>query len=388
MDAIAILITQPGQPVFLARGDIFKNKTVAKILYFLNILPIYRIRDGMSELSKNGEVFDLSVQVLKDGVTLCLMPEGRQSFKRSLLPLVKGMFRIAFAAQEAIGDKPVRIVPMGIDYGDYLHAGSHLIIRFGKPIDVSEKMAGYDEYPAKALNEIRNDLYKSMDKLIQNIRSTNYYDEFYAISTMFDEDFDGIVACGNRRLRLLENRRAITKVLDEAEKNDPEKTSKLIAAFRSYRTSLDELGLSDYALKREARSFFAEKNLLLLVFCPLAVVGFIANAVPAFAPRIVTSRVKDESFLCSFSYVLRMISFTIYYSVTIVALSATSLSWLQSSATAVSCLVAGKAAMIWQHWFERTVARWKFVFFKLRRRNEASELETKRKQIKAGVGIF
>ena len=46
MDALAVLFTQKGQLVFLARADIFKRNFLASILYFLKILPVYRIRDG------------------------------------------------------------------------------------------------------------------------------------------------------------------------------------------------------------------------------------------------------------------------------------------------------------------------------------------------------
>ena len=45
MDALAVLFTHKGQPIFLARADIFKKKTVASLLYFMKILPVYRIRD-------------------------------------------------------------------------------------------------------------------------------------------------------------------------------------------------------------------------------------------------------------------------------------------------------------------------------------------------------
>ena len=48
MDALAVLFTHKGQPVFLARADIFKRKTIAAILYFLKILPVYRIREGLA----------------------------------------------------------------------------------------------------------------------------------------------------------------------------------------------------------------------------------------------------------------------------------------------------------------------------------------------------
>ena len=52
MDALAVLFTNSTQMVFLARADIFKKKFIAAILYFLKILPVYRIRDGFSTLKR------------------------------------------------------------------------------------------------------------------------------------------------------------------------------------------------------------------------------------------------------------------------------------------------------------------------------------------------
>ena len=53
MDALIILCSIKEQPVFIARADIFKNKTIARILIAMKILPAYRIRDGKENLKKN-----------------------------------------------------------------------------------------------------------------------------------------------------------------------------------------------------------------------------------------------------------------------------------------------------------------------------------------------
>ena len=57
MDALAVLFTQKGHLIFLARADIFKKKLIAGILYFPKILPVYRMRDGFSSLKGNDEIF-------------------------------------------------------------------------------------------------------------------------------------------------------------------------------------------------------------------------------------------------------------------------------------------------------------------------------------------
>jgi len=121
MDALAIVCNMPYQCVFLARADIFKGKRLIRLLTFMNIMPVYRIRDGIEKVKMNDAVFGKTVDVLHNKLNpLCLFAEGNHGDKRRLRPLVKGLFRIAFQAQEKYGNNPVvKIVPIGYDYGHY-----------------------------------------------------------------------------------------------------------------------------------------------------------------------------------------------------------------------------------------------------------------------------
>ena len=65
MDALAILATVHTEPVFLARADIFKKKMIEKILTFLRILPIYRIRDGKESLGNNDAIFQKTIDQMQ-----------------------------------------------------------------------------------------------------------------------------------------------------------------------------------------------------------------------------------------------------------------------------------------------------------------------------------
>ena len=54
-----VLLTKDNKPVvFLARADVFAKPFVRKILTWLRMMPIYRIRDGKESLGKNAEIFD------------------------------------------------------------------------------------------------------------------------------------------------------------------------------------------------------------------------------------------------------------------------------------------------------------------------------------------
>ena len=83
MDALVILAMDRKPKVFVARADIFKNKTAAKLFRFLKIMPIMRMRDGIDEVRKNDETIAKAVDVLRDHIPFCIFPEGTHQAKYS-----------------------------------------------------------------------------------------------------------------------------------------------------------------------------------------------------------------------------------------------------------------------------------------------------------------
>ena len=134
MDALALLYHLKEQPVFLARSDIFRKPFVARILYTMKILPIFRIRDGISALKNNDATFLKTIDVIKNKNGLALLPEGLHEGKRRLKPLKKGIARIAFQAEEAFDfSLDIKIIPIGLDYGKYNQFRTTLIVNYGHP---------------------------------------------------------------------------------------------------------------------------------------------------------------------------------------------------------------------------------------------------------------
>ena len=145
MDALVVLNMDRNPKVFVARADVFKNRKLAKVLTFLKMMPIMRQRDGFNAVKKNQEIIDKSVDVLKDKMPFCIFPEGRHQAKFSLLPLSKGIYRIAFQAQEQMEQVPLYIVPVGLKYGNFFEYRSTVRMEFGKPINVSKYIAENSE---------------------------------------------------------------------------------------------------------------------------------------------------------------------------------------------------------------------------------------------------
>ena len=123
MDAMVILRTRRTPTVFGARADLFGNPVVAKLLTFLKILPMVRKRDGLRNVLRNVDIQEDILEVMEDGVPFCMFAEGTHRAKHSLLPVGKGIFRIAIDAARRF-DKPVYVVPVGLDYSDYFRCRS------------------------------------------------------------------------------------------------------------------------------------------------------------------------------------------------------------------------------------------------------------------------
>lgn len=169
-DAMAILGIDAQQKVFVARADIFKNPKRARILNWLKIMPINRVRDGLEEVRHNDETINKAVDTLRDGVPFCIFAEGTHHPDRTILPLSKGIFRIALQANESFGhEKPIYIVPVGIEYGDYFHLWNSVCVTIGAPINVTafvNSRLSFVDSRAQVIMELREILTERMKGLM------------------------------------------------------------------------------------------------------------------------------------------------------------------------------------------------------------------------------
>lgn len=176
---MAILGIDHSRKVFVARADIFRKPKQAKILNWLKIMPIRRMRDGVDEVKNNDETIEKAVETLHDGVPFCILPEGTHRPMHSLLPLSKGIFRIALRANDAFGEeKPVYIMPVGLEYGDYYHLWDDLTINIGKPINVTQFAKDHADLDRPQLiMALREELTQRMREQILWVADDEHYEE-------------------------------------------------------------------------------------------------------------------------------------------------------------------------------------------------------------------
>ncbi len=363
MDALAILMTLHGQPVFLARADMFRKKVFAKILHFFNIMPVFRMRDGVENLSQNDEIFDAALNILRDKHRLCLMPEGNHGDVRKLRPLVKGIFRIAFMAQKEKGANPfVKIVPVGLDYSDYSKFRQKLFINFGKPIEVSEYFSQWEANPPVAMNALRDRLSAEMSKLMIDVRSEKYYEEVLFLRTIYNAEM--LIRMKLKPGKLGNEHdadREMIRCLQAFEEQKPDEMDTLAKNVSEYKLLLEKNNLRDWVIRKEKISLFGIilNWLFQLLLLPVFLYGFINNALPYFLSNKVAGNIKDIQFQSSVKMAVGMIVFLLQMIVLAIPALAF-IKWQYGLAYLVSIPLSGWLAFNYYIWWKKTKAMLSF----------------------------
>ena len=321
MDALAVLSALPAKlpVIFLARADIFKNKKAAKFLQFTKILPAFRMRDGVENLGKNAEIFDTCVEVLHQNKALGIMPEGNQEIERKLRPLVKGIFRIAFAAQQKYGtNSGVKIVPVGLDFGDIIKSHKHIIITFGKPIEVSEYMNEFEANPVLATNQIKERLKNDLINISLNLATDKYYDCFETATEICNTQYLTKLGFPDKTEYRFVARQRIGNRLIDIEKNKPETIELLAKLCSDYRQDLKELKLKNWVFEQAPHDRFQMLSDFLTLFwtSTFYVLGLLLNFLPFFIPVYLRKKVFKTEFIGFFSslqFAIGIFTFPLFY---------------------------------------------------------------------------
>lgn len=305
MDALAVLFTHKGQPVFLARADIFKRKFLASVLYFLKILPVYRIRDGFDNLKSNDWIFNKTVDVLKNRNGLVILPEGTHVGIRRLRQLKKGICRIAFHAYEATGfNLPIKIIPVGIEFTNYSRIRQVLTVVYGKPIEISQFADSYKKNPQKAMNDLRNNLSDEMQKLMVHIESDDDYEALDELRSLVNGRFSDDITLP----KLFRDRMLINKL------NRLRTSSELV--YRKICSLSIQIKNKARELKTEYRLLEKKKHTLagmaggivaLVISFPLFLYGLAFNFIFYEIPNLTLRKVKDEQFHSSVKYTISLL---------------------------------------------------------------------------------
>lgn len=134
LDPLIVAVNNPRTQYFLVRAASFKNPLIKRFLESLNLMPIFRMRDGLKQLGNNLEVFDKCFDLLNQQKALMIFPEGSHNHRRNVRNLSKGFTRIVFGALEKNPTLNIHLIPVGVTYQNPSIYPSSVCIHYGTPI--------------------------------------------------------------------------------------------------------------------------------------------------------------------------------------------------------------------------------------------------------------
>ena len=313
MDALVVLCYDYTPKVFVARADIFKNPLLAKIFHFLKIMPIMRQRDGFQAVKKNQEIINKSVDVLKDKIPFCIFPEGTHQAKYSSLPLSKGIFRIAFQANELMPDVPLYIVPVGICYGDFFRFRSTIRMEFGKPINVGAYLAEHPGLsPQEQTNGMKDLLTERLHDTLFHIPNDDDYRATYGVCNAMEPFEMEALRKAEKNMDPVEaqfqaHKRTLERILAWKNEN-PDKAKKLLELGKEASKKRQKKGIDfESASVKKPLTARIPRLLLTLLTLPYTLLASLLASPAIGLCQFLFTKLKDKAFWNSIRFVVNLV---------------------------------------------------------------------------------
>jgi 1-acyl-sn-glycerol-3-phosphate acyltransferase len=194
LDALLIGAHAPGKMRYLSRSDIF-GTVFDWVLKALQMVPVYRRRDGFEKLALNRKIFAAQRENLRQGNSLLIFSEAAHALTYYLRPLSKGSSRFAMEAQATL-DRTVWLVPVGLNYYHHRRPGFKVSMVFGEPIRVADYLdelqtAGTSSptVDPRRVNDLRDDLSEAMKTCLLIPEKTAQYDGQVRRVNRYNESF-------------------------------------------------------------------------------------------------------------------------------------------------------------------------------------------------------
>ncbi len=188
LDALSVIFAvAPREPIFLARGDIFKKDKLAVVLRTLRILPAFRKRDvGVENLDQNDAIFAQAEKLIADGAVIAIFPEAGHQTHHYLGTFKKGFARIAFGYEECCDfSRNLKILPLGHHYSGYRGMRNDVLYTIGEPFTFEDLYDVYREHPERGRYLLNQRARESVERLMLNVDDPDNYEAIELLCDMY-----------------------------------------------------------------------------------------------------------------------------------------------------------------------------------------------------------
>lgn len=327
LDSVLLSTELPRPLHYLAKSDLFKSPILAALYRRVGAIPVHQ----GAKAEQNEETFVNVYELLERDRCVGIFPEGRNSPTMQVGKLRTGTARMALAAEQRnLWKLGLKVVPVGLNFESRELFLSAVQLRFGEPITVADYREQYEADPKATIRKLTSRLEKQMRQLtlhIEDRRLTqlvkdlgNIYSTEVAMRAEAEDDKRNRIRRSPRLRPLqkiiswfrpqmiepiniasnLESRQEISQVLSAANRQESEVVDDLRNRVDRYQAHLRQTYLKDDLKQRfdqpiKERLIRLRMTLYALLMAPIALFGFVHNAVPYLFSLFMGMRFRDEA---------------------------------------------------------------------------------------------
>lgn len=296
MDALHVVTNCRHVIHFLTRAEAFNPPLMKRFLRSLNMLPVYRVRDGFSSIQKNEVIFEYCIRRLRKNEAVLIFAEANHDLKRRVRPFSKGFTRIAFgAASRNDWEMDLQVVPVGVNYDRHRKAATKVQVNFGEAIPVRNYRKLFEEDEKAAAQKLKEDTRMGLQKEVMHVNDLNEYPLHHILLDDMEKDRRKLIDpdIANKRVK---------KISDQADESLISRAKELLTVSKEAQFELIDLYQP------------VEANLFDLIMSPVYTFSLLNNALP-YQPmrKVIHDLIKDHAFDASIKFVSALILFPLFY---------------------------------------------------------------------------
>lgn len=377
------------QPIYyMAKATLFDSKFKLKLLTSLNMIPINRKGEGIIKGVDNMDSLSACYNVLSEGKTLVIFPEGTSYKERVLRELKTGTARIALESERLNNGKlDLQVVAVGINYSQPERFRSNIYIDIDEPRTVMDHYELYLADKKAAVHSLTDQFRSRLEKVLvttETKEEEELLDDIYKVlNTKYVPSQDKGV---QRQVNELKD---IKSKLDELKLIQPWRVEEIRQKMKAINWKLEKMKIRADFLDRKFRSKlflrqFFTSLIFILIALPLAIFGVIHNIFQyLFTDWLVPKLSTDIEYYAPLAILVGIILYPLSYTGFMLgAHYMIGLGWLSMLAYLVLMPLTG----VFTYWFFKYL---KHISYKLRymllmvdRKDTLHELQLEKQRLK------
>lgn len=377
------------QPIyFMAKATFFDSKFKKKLLSALNMIPINRKSEAKTKGVSNQDSLNACYQILGEGKTLVVFPEGTSYKERVLRELKTGTARIALETEKLHeGKLNLQVVAVGINYSQSEKFRSNILIDIDKPQDIKEYYELYLKDKKEAVVQLTNDFRQRLERVLVTTETKEeeqlIEDVYNILNTKYIPSDDKGVQREVKELKEIKNH------LDEKKLLQPWRIEEIRQKVKAIDWKLEKMKIRADFLDRKFRSllFFRQllTSLLFVVFAlPFAFFGLVHNyGQYVFTDWLVPKISKDIEYYAPLAILIGFVIYPLtYFAFLCLAYYYFDFHWLGLLIYFVSMPLTG----IFAYWFFKYLKhisyKWRYMWLMIDQKEIIKEIQAERQALK------